>query len=211
MRLLHAACGLLLAAALPAAADIYSFKDERGVVHFTNVPQTDKRYRLVYRETASAPQKVRGVSGLGYRNMPAWKPSDEEMKRFSHIIDLASRVHGIDAALVHAVIKAESGYNPNAVSPKGAQGMMQLIPDTARRFGVVNSFDPVENIYGGTRYLSELIRMFNGNLELALAGYNAGEHAVVRAGNKVPNYAETVAYVPRVLGFYRAFAASPKS
>ena len=202
---LAAGLALLPAALSPAWADIYSFTDERGVVHFTNIPQTDRRYRMVYREATSRPQAVKGVSGLGYQSMPAWKPTDEEMKRFAHIIELASRVNGIEPALVHAVIKAESGYNPKALSPKGAQGMMQLIPETAKRYGVTNSFDPVDNIYAGTRYLRDLIKMFNGNLELALAGYNAGENAVIRAGNKVPNYAETVAYVPKVLGFYRAY------
>src|SRR6185295_10750786 len=106
--------------------------------------------------------------------------------------------------LVHAVIRAESGYNTNAVSSKGAIGLMQLIPATAQRYGVQDSYDPTQNIQGGTRYLRDLMKMFNGNLELAIAGYNAGENAVIRAGNRVPPYPETLAYVPKVLGFYRS-------
>jgi soluble lytic murein transglycosylase-like protein len=189
----------------PAHGNIYAYTDERGVTHFTNIPQTDRRYRVVYKDSATSPTRVRGLTGLGATATAPWKPSEADIKRFAHIIDLAAKMHSLDPALVHAVIRAESGYNPNAVSPKGASGLMQLIPATAQRYGVTNIFDPVENIYGGTRYLRDLLRMFNGNVELALAGYNAGENAVIRAGNRVPNYQETVAYVPKVMGFYRAF------
>ena len=98
---------------------------------------------------------------------------------------------------MHAVIPAESGYNPNAVSRKGATGLMQLMPDTARRYGVQNILDPVQNIHGGVRYLKDLLAMFNGDIELALAGYNAGENAVIRAGRRIPPYPETMATFPR--------------
>ena len=114
-------------------------------------------------------------------------------------------VDAVDAALVHAVISAESGYNPGAVSRAGARGLMQLMPDTARRFGVQNIMDPSENIQGGVRYLRVLMQLFNGNMELAVAAYNAGENAVIRHGHRIPPYAETVHYVPKVLGFYRQF------
>jgi soluble lytic murein transglycosylase-like protein len=107
------------------------------------------------------------------------------------------------------VISAESGYNPNAVSRRGASGLMQLMPDTARRYGVRNVFDPVENVRGGVKYLKDLLAMFNGNLELAVAGYNAGENAVIRAGNRIPPYAETAAYVPKVIDYYHKFRARP--
>lgn len=191
-----AAFGML---AGPAAADIYSFRDERGVIHFTNTPD-DSRYRLVRREAgSSAPTSPAAAAAR------VFMPSEESIRRYSPIIDTASRTHGVDAALVHAVISAESGYNPGAISKAGARGLMQLMPDTARRYGVHNIMDPIENISAGVRYLRDLIAMFNGNLELAIAAYNAGENAVIRYGNKVPPYAETVQYVPRVLGFYRKF------
>ena len=188
-----------LLASHEARADIFSFTDERGVVHFTNVPGLDKRYKLIHRE-------VRNVMP---RSGQVWMPSEADIQRFGGIIQTASSSHGVDTALVHAVITAESGYNPNAVSRKGATGLMQLMPDTAKRYGVRNSFDPVENIHGGVRYLRDLLVLFNGNVELAVAGYNAGENAVIRHGNRVPPYAETTDYVPKVIGIYNRFRARP--
>jgi soluble lytic murein transglycosylase-like protein len=132
-------------------------------------------------------------------------PTEADIRRFSSIIDVAARSHGVEPALVQAVITAESGFNPNALSRKGASGLMQLMPDTARRYGVQNIFDPVENIHGGVRYLRDLLGMFNGDMRLALAGYNAGENAVIRAGNRVPPYAETQNYVPKVIDLYHRF------
>ena len=122
----------------------------------------------------------------------------------------AARQSGIDPALVHAVIRVESAYNSRAVSPKGAMGLMQVIPGTGRRFGIDDLITPSANISAGTRYLSHLMRMFNGDLALALAAYNAGEGAVLRYGRQVPPYRETIGYVPRVLSTYRAFAALPE-
>jgi len=182
-----------------AHADIYSFRDDRGVVHFTNTPD-DNRYKLVRREASSNPQPY-AAAGATRVSLPA----EENIRRFSTIIDTASRLNGVEAALVHAVVSAESGYNPGAISKAGARGLMQLMPDTAKRYGVRNIMDPVENIYAGARYLHDLLAMFNGNLELAIAAYNAGENAVIRYGNRIPPYAETVQYVPKVLGFYRKF------
>jgi soluble lytic murein transglycosylase-like protein len=184
---------------LEARADIFSFTDERGVVHFTNIPGLDRRYKLIMREAGSRTP----MSGQ------AWMPSEADIRRFSSIIDTASRSHGVEAALVQAVITAESGFNPNALSRKGASGLMQLMPDTARRYGVRNIFDPVENIHGGVRYLRDLMAMFNGDMRLALAGYNAGENAVIRAGNRVPPYPETQNYVPKVMDIYHRFRARP--
>ena len=182
-----------------ARADIFSFTDERGVVHFTNIPGLDKRYKLIYRE----------VRNVVPRSGQVWMPSEADIRRYSGIVQSAARTNGVDSALVHAVITAESGYNPNAVSRKGATGLMQLMPETARRYGVTNLFDPVENIHGGVRYLRDLLNLFNGNIELAVAGYNAGENAVIRHGNNVPPYAETKAYVPKVIGIYERFRARP--
>lgn len=192
--------GLGLAAALlapvDAAANIYAFKDEQGVTHFSNLPHLDRRYKLVYRIPTSAQFRPNAWSPTG--------PSVVDIEKLVPIIANAARSNGLDAKLVHAVIRAESGYNENAISPKGAVGLMQLIPATAQRYGVTNSYDPTQNISGGTRYLRDLLKMFNGNVELALAGYNAGENAVIRAGNRIPPYAETMAYVPKVLNFYRS-------
>lgn len=191
----------------PALADIYSFKDENGVVHFSNMPD-DKRYKLIRREAGSAPAApVAAPAVAAAANV--YMPAEESIRRFSPIVDTASRLHGVDAALIHAVISAESGYNPSALSKAGAMGLMQLMPQTAKRYGVTNIMDPVQNITGGVRYLRDLLSMFNGNLELAIAAYNAGENAVIKYGNKIPPYAETVQYVPKVLGFYRKFQSRP--
>ncbi len=195
------AAGCLAAAAIiaprEAKADIYAYTDERGVMHFTNIKGLDKRYRLVRKEGQST-----------YRAAPSsYMPTDAEIRKYSDYIDAASRTHGVDSHLVHAVISAESGFNPRAVSPKGATGLMQLMPDTARRYGVQNIMDPYENIQGGVKYLKDLLAMFKGDMKLALAGYNAGENAVIRAGNQVPPYPETVHYVPKVMDYYRKFQA----
>lgn len=188
-----------LAGAADARADIYSFTDERGVVHFTNIPGLDKRYKLIRREAGSAIP----------RSGQAWMPSEADIRRFSSIIDIAARTNGVEPALVQAVITAESGFNPRAVSRAGASGLMQLMPDTARRYGVRDVFDPVENIHGGVRYLRDLLEMFKGDMRLALAGYNAGENAVIRAGNTIPPYSETQQYVPKVLHYYKRFRTKP--
>lgn len=192
----------LVVGAGPAMADIYSFRDARGVVHFTNIPNGDKRYKLIRKEERPG----NGQASVGAaRVAQLFMPAQADILRYSSIIDAASKTHGVDGALVHAVITAESGYNAAAVSKAGARGLMQLMPDTAARYGVRNIHDPRENINGGVRYLRDLIAMFNGNLELAVAAYNAGENAVIRHGNRIPPYAETVHYVPKVLGFYRKF------
>ncbi len=201
-KLLGAACLIAVASvAAPASAgqsDIYSFKDEKGVVYFSNLPHLDRRYKLVYRGKG------------GGMTVPAYRaPSAAEIARYAPIIDLAARNNGLDPNLLHAVIRAESGYNPRALSIAGAGGLMQLIPGTAKRYGVNNIFDPVENIHGGARYLKDLLAMFGNNVELALAGYNAGENAVIRAGNRIPNYPETLAYVPKVISYYRS-SGTPK-
>lgn len=189
------------ALAQPALADIYTFKDDNGVIHFTNIPSNDKRYKLLYKEATNPPPS------LAQSRAPArsWLPDEALVQRYSPIVDVASRAYGVDKALVHAVISAESGYNPSAISRAGAVGIMQLMPDTAKRYGVKNMMDPVDNIHGGVRYLKDLLVMFHGNIELAVAAYNAGENAVIKYGNRIPPYAETVQYVPKVLSFYRRF------
>lgn len=205
-----AAAILAFAAIRPVQADIFSYRDERGVVHFTNINPNDKRWKLVRKEEGAASNGnpiiggSRGIGGL-------FMPSQADILKYSTLIETASRTHGVDPNLVHAVITAESGYNARALSRAGAQGLMQLMPDTARRYGVQDSWDPAENINGGVKYLKDLLQMFEGNLELAVAAYNAGENAVIRHGRKIPPYAETVHYVPKVLGFYRKFQTVRKS
>ncbi len=174
-------------------AGIYTFSDANGVMHFTNVPSTP-RYagmkRVAYMpEPASAARRARPV----------------DPDRFSPLVEQAAREHQLDQALLRAIIAVESGYDPNAVSRKGAVGLMQLMPQTARRYGVRNMYDPAQNIQGGARYLRDLMGKFNNDLPLVLAAYNAGEEAIAQYGNRIPPYRETRSYVPRVLDFYREY------
>lgn len=188
----------LLALSTPAAADIYTYTDAKGIVHFSNVPD-NRQYKLVLATQGAGNSPAEASSST-----PA-QVSRAGRDRFAPIVEDAARTHQVDPALLHAVITAESGYNPAVVSPKGAVGLMQLMPETARRYGVENSFDPVQNINGGTKYLSDLLQMFNNNIELAVAAYNAGENAVIRYGYSIPPYRETLAYVPKVLKLQKKY------
>lgn len=194
-----AAVALGLGAAGPAVADIFSYKDEKGVVHFTNIAGLDNRYKLVRKEDGMP------ISPSSSYSAKVFMPSQENIEKYAHIIKTASRAYGVEPSLVHAVISAESAYDRYAISRTGAMGLMQLMPDTARRYGVQNMMDPTENIHGGVRYLRDLLSMFKGRVDLAVAAYNAGENAVIRHGHRIPPYAETRHYVPKVLGFYRNF------
>jgi soluble lytic murein transglycosylase-like protein len=194
-----AATALCASVAAPAFADIYSFKDEKGVVHFTNINGLDNRYKLIRKEDGSS---ISPASNYAAR---VFMPSQQDIQKYANIIQTASKAYGVEPSLVHAVISAESSYNQYAISRTGAMGLMQLMPDTARRYGVQNMMDPTENIHGGVRYLRDLLAMFKGRVDLAVAAYNAGENAVIRYGHKIPPYAETRNYVPKVLGFYRNF------
>jgi len=197
--LLLAAAGMISSAG--AQADIYGFVDEDGTVNLANHPTID-RYELwerspkapAARDAAAAPLTPGELAG--------------RYDRFRPLVDEAARAAEVDAALVHAVIAVESRYNPKAVSKKGASGLMQLMPDTARRYGVADVFDPAQNIRAGARYLSDLLKLFNKDVKLALAAYNAGEHVVARYGNKIPPYRETAAYVPKVLAYYKKLGAT---
>lgn len=167
---------------------------------------------LVAARKASADEADLSSPGLAVRNgsspsvrAAAGMPADDAVRRFAAIIEKASRAYGVDAALVHAVILAESSYDPDALSPAGASGLMQLMPGTARHYGVKDLFDPHQNIHAGVKCLRDLLRQFDGNVELALAAYNAGTTAVIRAGHRIPPLAETQAYVPKVIDYYRQF------
>jgi soluble lytic murein transglycosylase-like protein len=175
----------------PAAAqgDIYKYVDEEGVIHLTNIPTRPLvDYELILKEK---------------RVLIRVKFSD--ITKYDHLITMASEKYKIDSALVKAVIKAESNFNHKAVSPKGAKGLMQLMPATADTLQVRDSFHPEKNIDGGVRYLRYLLNLFNGNLSLALAAYNAGEAAVARHQYTIPPFRETQTYVQRVLHYFAQY------
>jgi len=159
-------------------SEIYKYVDQDGVVHLSNVP--DARHNLVLKEGW-----VRFRLGANF-------------EQYEPLIRKAAERYRVDYALVKAVIKAESNFNPSAVSRKGAKGLMQLMPGTAGDLGVTDSFRPEDNIHGGVRYLRYLLDLFNGDLKLALAAYNAGENAVLLY-NGIPPYKETKTYIQRVL------------
>lgn len=181
------------------AANIYTYTSEDGTVHLSNTP-TDRRYVVLLREKGGGAEPARISAGKAM-------PLLSKKANYDRLVDDIARSHGLDSALLHAVISVESRYNPKAVSPKGAAGMMQLMPMTARRYGVADSFDPAQNIDGGARYLRDLLAMFDNDLNLAIAAYNAGENAVAKYGNRIPPYRETTNYVPKVMGYYRQYQA----
>jgi hypothetical protein len=173
-----------IATALPAGAETFRFTSPDGTVHFTNTP-TDPRYQRM-----GFPSGTRA----GWLNLPTGAGDSP----YLHEIREAAARHGVSERLVSAVIRVESGFNPRAVSPKGARGLMQLMPGTASLLGVRNSFDPRENIDGGVRHLRGLLDRFPDSLPLALAAYNAGEQAVTHYRG-IPPYPETQGYVARIL------------
>jgi soluble lytic murein transglycosylase-like protein len=189
---------------LGARADIYSFVDEQGITHYTNMPD-DSRYALIMK-SPTEPKSADRATAVSAAARGNWR---ERAATYSGMIDKAARTAAVHPALVRAVIAVESAFDPKAVSPAGAQGLMQLLPSTARRYGVGNPFDPEQNLSGGAKYLSYLLKRYNNNLELVLAAYNAGEDAVDRAGRRIPPYRETREYVPAVLKMYKQFLARP--
>ena len=164
-------------------ADIYRFKDSNGVWHFSDT-RSDPRYHLYI--------KTKGLSGKQY------------LKKYDGIIQKAARQFGVEVTLIKAIIKAESSFDPNALSSSGAQGLMQLMPDTADDMEVGDPFDPEENILGGTRYLSLLLKRFNQDKKLAVAAYNVGP-TTVENHDAVPPIPQTRQFVDRVMRFYREF------
>lgn len=192
-----------LASALWAAtsqADIYVLTAADGSVSLSDVP-ADERYALLLAATPDDSPKPE-AEAIPRRDLRVPRV------RYRELVDEASRSVGLESALLHAVISVESAYNAKAVSKKGAAGLMQLMPGTARRYGVADAFDPAQNIRGGARYLRDLWNLFDGDVNLVLAAFNAGEHAVARHGNRIPPYRETQRYVPRVLDYYRRFGAA---
>jgi len=179
-----------------ALADIYKFVDSDGRVYYTDEPRHSLYKRIIQTRAQRYPRysKYSPANIYGY--------SGANKKKYMELINEAAYRHQVDAKLVHAVIQTESAYNSNAISSAGAVGLMQLMPETARRFGVIDRNDPDQNVDGGIRYLRHLIDMFNPKLDLAVAAYNAGENAVIKYNNSIPPYPETQNYVKQVLALY---------
>ena len=218
-----ALAGLLWAGA--AQAQIWAYIDERGVAHFSNA-RLDERYELFVQggsvleinssppDAPQAPQQPRpetAAASPAHSRLMHYLTQSPRYKAVQHLLKEAAQTHRLEPELLQALIAAESGFDTQAVSPKGAVGLMQLMAPTAARYGVKSDrrssiaqklTDPAVNLRAGTRYLRDLMTMFPGRLDLALAAYNAGEGAVQRAGNKIPNYPETQNYVKTVMQLY---------
>lgn len=178
--------GLALGFSPLVSADVYRYQDKNGVWHFTNI-QKDTRYKLFFRTKNEKPSQY--------------------IKEYERIIEQATRRFNVDPLLVKALIKAESNFDQAAVSRKGAQGLMQLMPETANDMAVTNPFSPEENIFGGTQYLSLLLKRFKQDRTLAIAAYNAGPEAVETYGG-VPPFPETQSFVDKVLKIHKQYASA---
>lgn len=183
----------LLFETVPCSAGIYRYEDERGVIHFTNCPR-DSKFKLYIKEG-----KEDGEQGS---DLPIRYGKDSSY--YDPLISEFSEKYQIDFALIKAMIHVESGFNPYAVSRKGAKGLMQLMPQTALRMNVLNVYNPKENIEGGVRYFRYLLSLFNNDLRLSLAAYNAGENLVYEL-RSIPPYRETVDYIRKVLSYYQSY------
>ena len=173
-----------------SAGEVYKYVDSTGQVHLSDRP-AHNGYQLIQK----AGKKSR-KSRINFRD------KDANRIRFASKIAEVASLYQVPEALLHAVITIESAYDPNAISRAGAVGLMQLMPATAKRYGVANRRNPSANLAGGTRYLKDLLLRFDSNIELALAGYNAGENAVEKFGNQIPPFEETRNYVRKVLQLY---------
>ena len=186
---------LLLLTPIVADADIYKYVDKHGRVILTDKPKNNNYKRLVKTWKGWEEKK----SSVDYDKFQVNK------NKYSTTVAYYAKHYGLPKSLLDAVITAESAFDPNAISKAGAVGLMQLMPETARRYGVSNRRNPAANVKGGTRYLRDLLLMFDNKLYLALAAYNAGEGAVKRHGNKIPPYKETQNYVKKVIAYYREY------
>jgi soluble lytic murein transglycosylase-like protein len=177
----------------PSQAGIYRYEDANGVIHFTNCPR-DSKFKLYIKEGKEESE--------GGKLLPIRYAKDSN--RFDHLISEFSGKYQVDFALIKAMIRAESGFNPYAVSRKGAKGLMQLMPGTALRMNVVDVYNPKQNIDGGVRYVKYLLSLFNNDLRLSLAAYNAGENLVSEL-RTIPPYRETVDYIRKVQSYYQSY------
>ena len=203
---------LLLVLTMSAAhADVYGYADTDGAVYLTDNPTQTDSANSEYELLAVSPvEPLKAISVFDNAEAAATENKEtigSKALLYKDEVKVAALDSGVETALLHAVIIAESNYNARARSPKGAQGLMQLMPFTAKRFGVNNSYDPSQNIQGGARYLSYLLKLFKNDFSLAVAAYNAGEDAVIQHGNKIPPYRETVNYVGKVMGLYKKLRA----
>lgn len=218
------ACAGSLALAPTAHADVWGYVDDKGTAHFA-AERVDERYALFYRgddfdstrdmPAAATPRPVAVPVGS---KLLAFFDVSPAYKRIKHVLRDAAARHELDYELLQAVVATESGFDSDAVSPRGAIGLMQVMPTTAQRWGVAGDArtplekklaDPATNVGAGARYLRHLIDLFPGQIELALAAYNAGEGAVQRAGNQIPNYRETQNYVKTVMQLYAQLKPPP--
>jgi hypothetical protein len=187
-----------------ASADIYQYTDEGGVLHFTNVGGGKSQ-----RKRAVEPRRIEVIQPSGAEDRSS-SSSTTYLSTYSDIINEACDKHGVDPALVHAIVKVESDFNAYAVSRKGAMGLMQLMPQTAVELNVKNSFSPTENIHGGVKYIRYLLDRYEGNIQLALAAYNSGETNVKKWGT-IPPFRETQQYVKKILRIYNGNCDTPKA
>ncbi len=182
-------CSFLFAGT--SSAGIYRYVDENGVIHFTNCPR-DPKFKLYIRESQD---------DVGNENFRSYV---RDSAQYDSLITEFSKKYHVDFALIKAMIRAESGFNPFAVSRKGAKGLMQLMPETASRMNVSNVFSPRDNIEGGVRHFKNLLSLFDNDIRLSLAAYNAGENLVADL-RSIPPYRETVDYVRKVLSYYQSY------
>jgi len=176
-----------------SSAGIYRYVDERGVIHFTNCPR-DPKFKLYIRENKE------DIGDENHFSLSYIKDTNQ----YDSLISEFSKKYQVDCALIKAMIRAESAFNPFAVSRKGAKGLMQLMPETASRMNVSNTFNPRENIEGGVRHFKYLLSLFDNDVRLSLAAYNAGENLVAEL-RSIPPYRETVDYVRKVLSYYQSY------
>jgi soluble lytic murein transglycosylase-like protein len=186
-------------ASICAESVVYAYADADGHLFLSNVP-ADRRYSILVGMPERDAVDRSGGTGLRKAGRKA---------KFDATIDRVAQLQGLESALLHAIIATESAYDPAARSQKGAAGLMQLMPATARRYGVSDSFDVEQNVNGGARYLKDLLQKFDYDLPLALAAYNAGEGAVLRNQNRIPGFRETMEYVPKVLANYQRLTGVP--
>jgi len=195
---------LFLSFAAPSSAGIYKYVDENGVIHFTNCPR-EAKFRLYLRESDDEIDRKESAPAVpAQRQAQPAVLSSLDSTIYDSLIGRLSKEYDVDFHLIKAMIRAESGFNPYAISRKGARGLMQLMPETAQRMNVSNIFDPRDNIEGGIRYLKYLLSLFNNDWKLSLAAYNAGENVVSQLGS-IPPYRETIDYVKKVLAFYQSY------
>ena len=215
--------GVVLALAIVAApvrAEVWGYVDDNGQPHLSD-HQLDTRYRLFFRGEASAESAAATqapADAIVTSDTLPGLANPAALRRYEQLIEQHAAQASVDPALVKAIVAVESGFAPHAVSPKGALGLMQVMPQTAARYGVTSDrrksaeqklLDPALNVEIGTRYLRDLLARFADNIALTLAAYNAGENAVERYRNRVPPYPETVEYVRRVQELYAAFRPAP--